>query len=52
MVEGERLNNGKSMGALRYYSDQFIRYDHHGVRSGMFNAKINDSLINALKRVK
>jgi hypothetical protein len=52
VVEGERLNNGKSMGALRYYSDQFIRYDHHGVRSGMFNAKINDSLINALNRVK
>jgi hypothetical protein len=52
VVEGERLNNGKAMGALRYYSDQFIRYDHHGVRSGMFNAKINDSLINALKRVK
>lgn len=52
VVEGERLNNGKAMSALRYYSDQLIRYDHHGVRTGMYNAKINDSLINALKRVK
>jgi len=52
VVEGERLNNGKAMGSLKYYSDQLIRYDHFGVRTGMYNAKISDSLINALKHVK